>query len=487
MSNEANKQFDPNFDFDHLDGIDANTARDFIKNNPGDYDRIRSALGGDNEDSHHDAPGGGGSAPSANWESMLSQWKGMQPAAMGQFNEQFNAPGRRATSTAEWGGGNFAAPQLKDIADWTKSFTAPTEADMKMDPGYQFRVNEARRQLEASAAAKGTLLTGGTMDAMGRLAQDYASQEYGNVYNRRQGEFQDEFNMFNTGRNFDAGQNTDKYGRALQTFGTNYGLFGNERQNAQMLDESDYGRAASEYGQRANIFQSNEANRYNSERQNMMDMFGIDTGLYGRDFGERQQGFTEEMGRGNLALQTELGRGNLALGQGSLALQGELGRGNLGLGQQQFDLSKILGLGGMNQNQQQINNQASQFGQNFGEGQRMNSFNMFNTMDQNYINNLMNMGQLGLQANGQQAGSGGNIGDFMTQIGNALAAGRVGQGNAYGGAAGQTGNNIANSAQYAQLASILRNSSYGTPLSNQFTPGLGTGGVSGYGNERFIH
>lgn len=380
--------------------------------------------------------------PGGSWTSLLSQWKGLQPAEMQQFSKQFTSPGRSAMGTAQWTGGNFDAPQLKDIADWTKQFTAPTEADMMMDPGYKFRVDEGRRQLEASAAARGTLLTGGTLDSLGRLGQDYASQEYKDVYGRRLGEFQDEFNMFNSNRGFDASQNTDKYGRALQTFGTNYGLFGNERQNAQLLDESDYSRAMQEYLNEANIFQQNESNRYNSGRQNMMDLFGIDTGLYGRDFGERQQGFAEEMGRGNLALQTELGRGNLAL-------QGELGRGNLGLGQQQFDLSKILGLGGLNLNQQQ-----------FGESQRVNSFNMFNTMDQNYINNLMGMGQLGIQAGNQINGAGTGVSDLYTQLGNVLGAGRVGSGNPWGQAVGQTGNNIADQ---AALMQAQRQSSYNAP------------------------
>ena len=52
------------------------------------------------------------------------------------------------------------------------------------DPGYNFRFNEGARGLERSAAARGGLLSGGFGKAMTRYGQDYASNEYGNVYNR---------------------------------------------------------------------------------------------------------------------------------------------------------------------------------------------------------------------------------------------------------------------------------------------------------------
>ena len=47
-------------------------------------------------------------------------------------------------------------------------------------PGYQFRLGEGLKALERSAAARGTLLTGGTLKGLQRYAQDVASTEYGN-------------------------------------------------------------------------------------------------------------------------------------------------------------------------------------------------------------------------------------------------------------------------------------------------------------------
>lgn len=52
------------------------------------------------------------------------------------------------------------------------------------DPGYQFRLEEGKKALEGSAAAKGMLNSSGTMKSLMRYGQGLASQEYGNAYNR---------------------------------------------------------------------------------------------------------------------------------------------------------------------------------------------------------------------------------------------------------------------------------------------------------------
>ena len=52
------------------------------------------------------------------------------------------------------------------------------------DPGYNFRFNEGMRGLERGAAARGGLLSGGFGKKAIRYGQDYASNEYSNVYNR---------------------------------------------------------------------------------------------------------------------------------------------------------------------------------------------------------------------------------------------------------------------------------------------------------------
>ena len=54
------------------------------------------------------------------------------------------------------------------------------------DPSYMFRLDEGRKALENSAAARGGLLSGNTGKALTNYGQQAASQEYQNAYNRYQ-------------------------------------------------------------------------------------------------------------------------------------------------------------------------------------------------------------------------------------------------------------------------------------------------------------
>jgi len=56
-----------------------------------------------------------------------------------------------------------------------------------MDPSYQFRLGEGMKALERTAAARGGLISGGALKAAQRYGQDFASQEFGNAYNRLAG------------------------------------------------------------------------------------------------------------------------------------------------------------------------------------------------------------------------------------------------------------------------------------------------------------
>ena len=58
------------------------------------------------------------------------------------------------------------------------------QVDLTQDPGYAFRMSEGMKALERGAAARGGLLSGGTIKAAQRFGQDLASQEYQNAYNR---------------------------------------------------------------------------------------------------------------------------------------------------------------------------------------------------------------------------------------------------------------------------------------------------------------
>jgi len=73
----------------------------------------------------------------------------------------------------------------------TKAFDPSTVAST---PGYQFRMNEGIKALDASASASGRLNSGRTMKELTRFGQDYASSEFNNAYNRYSKDQTDRFN-----------------------------------------------------------------------------------------------------------------------------------------------------------------------------------------------------------------------------------------------------------------------------------------------------
>lgn len=58
---------------------------------------------------------------------------------------------------------------------------------MQMDPGYQFRLGQGQDALQNSMAARGGALGGNALKALTEYGQNFASNEYGNVYNRLAG------------------------------------------------------------------------------------------------------------------------------------------------------------------------------------------------------------------------------------------------------------------------------------------------------------
>ena len=80
-----------------------------------------------------------------------------------------------------------------------------------MDPSYKFRFGEGMKALDRQAAARGGLISGGALKAAQRYGQDFASQEFGNAYNRLAG-------LAGIGQTA-----TNTLGNAAGTFGANVG------------------------------------------------------------------------------------------------------------------------------------------------------------------------------------------------------------------------------------------------------------------------
>lgn len=80
--------------------------------------------------------------------------------------------------------GEQALNKLIPLTDYTPF----SMAQFQQDPGYEFRMSEGMKALERSAAARGGLMSGATLKGIQRYAQDLASQEYTNAFNRYQTE-----------------------------------------------------------------------------------------------------------------------------------------------------------------------------------------------------------------------------------------------------------------------------------------------------------
>jgi hypothetical protein len=59
-----------------------------------------------------------------------------------------------------------------------------SKTDFKEDPGYAFRLKEGMKALNASAAARGGLISGNALRAATGYGQEMGSQEYNNAFNR---------------------------------------------------------------------------------------------------------------------------------------------------------------------------------------------------------------------------------------------------------------------------------------------------------------
>jgi|SRR5215831_532324 len=134
---------------------------------------------------------GAGQAAQAGLGTAAQQGQQMVLGA-GQQANQFLQP------YMQLGGG--AATTLADLmapgGDLSRNFTV---ADMAtMDPGYQFRIDQANQALAASAAARGGALGGGAAKALARYSQDVASGELGNAFDRFRAMQQDRFNRLSS-------------------------------------------------------------------------------------------------------------------------------------------------------------------------------------------------------------------------------------------------------------------------------------------------
>ncbi len=90
------------------------------------------------------------------------------------------------------------------------TFNGLSTADFQNSPGYQFARDQGLQGIERSAAAKGTLLTGGTLKRLAQYGTGLADQTYGDAFQRAlntlKTQYDDLYNLANLG--LDASKST---------------------------------------------------------------------------------------------------------------------------------------------------------------------------------------------------------------------------------------------------------------------------------------
>ena len=129
-------------------------------------------------------------APAASWMSTY----GVPAAILGSSGLGYLASQNAADVQSDAANQAAQASQAQynqtraDLAPWRQAGVSALaklqSGNFEADPGYQFRLSEGEKAINRAAAARGSWDSGATGKALTRYAQDYATGEYGNVYNR---------------------------------------------------------------------------------------------------------------------------------------------------------------------------------------------------------------------------------------------------------------------------------------------------------------
>jgi hypothetical protein len=95
------------------------------------------------------------------------------------------APGvEQSDFLTQYGLDDFKGQYGVDLRQTMQPTAAFDPTNIQIDPGYKWRLGQGMQAMDRSAAAKGGVLSGGQGKALQRYAQDYASGEYQNAYDR---------------------------------------------------------------------------------------------------------------------------------------------------------------------------------------------------------------------------------------------------------------------------------------------------------------
>jgi len=87
------------------------------------------------------------------------------------------------------------------LTPWTNTFQAPTAEQAAQTPGYQFQLEQGNNAIQNSAAARGGLLSGGTLADMNKFSQGLASENYQNTFSNSLTQYQNAYQSFLNNQN----------------------------------------------------------------------------------------------------------------------------------------------------------------------------------------------------------------------------------------------------------------------------------------------
>lgn len=390
--------------------------------------------------------------------------------------------GNQLPSTANLEGMGFVMPERYTAAS---PFVAP-DINETNDPGYAFRLEQGKKAALANFSSQG-VRGGDVLKALNDYAQNTASAEYGNVFNRALGAYQTNEGNRLAAFNADTGAQLQGQG---QRWGQAIGLYNAQAQNQQAGFQQAFDTNAFNTNTSIGVQQANAANNLQADLANVNNRFnaaglnsqnalnayqtnyGVASGNYDRNnanaFRDYQANFDNRFSAAQFdasqalsaaqlnssnSLQAQIANAQNDLGAGSLGWQ--IASGSYDRNRQnaleayQMDAQQraAAAAGGASSEREAYNRAMQQYQMQYG---------IFQDNQANQYNRLMGMSQLGLQSAGmanQYAGAYGNAyGDYTTGAGNSQAAAAAASGSAW--------SNFANSAAGAVGNAFL----YGSPM-----------------------
>jgi hypothetical protein len=196
------------------------------------------------------------------------------------IDEYKNPQGEFSFTRAEPGAFTYADYQAP------AAFTAPTEADMTQDPSYRIRLKESLDAAQKSAAAKGTLMTGGTLKALAQYGGEQASKEYANIYGRN-------LNTYQT----NAAQGLTSYQTNLDKAKTEYGAARDAYDKAYEQAKSTYGVNADQYMQQYAANVAKKKTEYDAAVQSRDTAYGQASDTWSKNRGAYDTSWTANYGK----------------------------------------------------------------------------------------------------------------------------------------------------------------------------------------------